>query len=281
MWVGTQTHRDTHIHTSGTDMHQNTPDKSFKVLIVLTLSCCVLYWLLQVLTFPHVRFFFILVCVCLIPDRATDYKTQRQVETLISGVMQMSAVGPKSRQWQSKHKHSDHITHTLIWVLMTHKRKVKVSVQQIRACRAPTAGFWRHPFFPSTGFIPSCAKINIQDSFAAINLPWWKGPVETEADVEEVAMVTTAEGRAFPEEVRDLRPPLCPTVWPPPAFFLFFTSGTDFAESTAKPSLELLPESVDDTSWKLALVKRAVPSSSRFCEEAGREVTPPPELLLL
>lgn len=41
--------------------------------------------------------------------------------------------------------------------------------------------------------------------------PWWKGPVEAEADVDEVAMVTTAEGRGFPEEVRDLRPPLCPT----------------------------------------------------------------------
>lgn len=41
--------------------------------------------------------------------------------------------------------------------------------------------------------------------------PWWNGPVEAEADVEEVAMVTTAEGRGFPEEVRDLRPPLCPT----------------------------------------------------------------------
>lgn len=41
--------------------------------------------------------------------------------------------------------------------------------------------------------------------------PWWKGPVEAEADVEEVAMVTTAEGRGFPEEVRDLRPPLVPT----------------------------------------------------------------------
>lgn len=41
--------------------------------------------------------------------------------------------------------------------------------------------------------------------------PWWKGPVEAEAGVEEVAMVTTAEGRGFPEEVRDLRPPLVPT----------------------------------------------------------------------
>lgn len=40
--------------------------------------------------------------------------------------------------------------------------------------------------------------------------PWWKGPVEAEADVEEVAMVTTAEGRGFPEEETDLRPPLCP-----------------------------------------------------------------------
>ncbi|TNN59495.1 hypothetical protein EYF80_030310 [Liparis tanakae] len=36
------------------------------------------------------------------------------------------------------------------------------------------------------------------------------GPVEAEADVEEVAMVTTAEGRGFPEVARDLRPPLWP-----------------------------------------------------------------------
>lgn len=272
MWVGTQTHRDTHIHTSGTDMHQNTPDKSFKVLIALTLSCCVLYWLLQVLTFPHVRFFHFSVCVL--------FQTGPPITRHRGKSKHWYRGSCKCLLWvQNPDNDRANIntlitSHTLIWVLMTHTRKV--SEQQIRVCGAPTAGF-----FLSTGFIPSCAKINIQDSFAAINLPWWKGPVETEADVEEVAMVTTAEGRAFPEEVRDLRPPLCPTVWPPPAFFLFFTSGTDFPESTAKPSLELLPESVDDTSWKLALVKRAVPSSSRFCEEAGRELTPPPELLLL
>lgn len=66
--------------------------------------------------------------------------------------------------------------------------------------------------------------------------------MEAEADVEEVAMVTTAEGRGFPEEVRDLRPPLCPTARLPVLFFLFFTSGTAFPESAAKPSFELLLE---------------------------------------
>lgn len=101
-----------------------------------------------------------------------------------------------------------------------------------------------------------------------------------EADVE-VAMVTTAEGRAFPEEVRDLRPPLCPTAWPPPLLFLFFSSAAAFPASAVRVSLELLPESVDETSWKLALVKRAAPSSSRFCEEAGMAGTPPPGPLLL
>lgn len=119
------------------------------------------------------------------------------------------------------------------------------------------------------------------DPFATINSPWWKGPVEAEADVEEVAMVTTAEGRGFPEEVRDLRPPLGPTVWPPPLFFLFFTSVAALTLSAAKASLELLPEWADDTSWKLALVKRAALSSNRFCEDACREETPPPELPLL
>lgn len=106
--------------------------------------------------------------------------------------------------------------------------------------------------------------------------PWWKGPVEAEADVEEVAMVTTAEARGFPEEGRDLRPPLCPTVWVAPLFFLFFASDATFPASGAKPSLGPPPERADDTSWKLAVVKRAVPSSSRFCEEAGREAAPPP-----
>lgn len=66
--------------------------------------------------------------------------------------------------------------------------------------------------------------------------------MEAEADVEEVAMVTTAEGRGFPEEVRDLRPPLGPTAWLPPLFFLFFTSDAAFPVSAAKPSLEPLPE---------------------------------------
>lgn len=122
------------------------------------------------------------------------------------------------------------------------------------------------------------AKRRLQGSFTAINSPWWKGPVGAEV---EVAMVTTAEGRAFPEEVRDLRPPLCPTVWPPLLLFLFFTSTTTFPVSVVKASLELPTERVDDTSWKLALVKRAAPSSSRFCEEAGRAGTTPPEPLLL
>lgn len=96
-------------------------------------------------------------------------------------------------------------------------------------------------------------------------------------------MVTTAETRGFPEEVRDLRPPLCPTAWLAPLFFLLFTSDDAFPASAAKPSLGPPPERADDTSWKLAVVKRAVPSSSRFCEDAGREATPPPppELLLL
>lgn len=108
--------------------------------------------------------------------------------------------------------------------------------------------------------------------------------MDAEADVEEVAMVTTAEGRGFPEDVRDLRPPLGPTAWPPPPlFFLPFTSDgatATFPGSAARPSLEALPPGcVDDTSWKLALVNRAAaPSSSRFCDEVGRE---PPELLLL
>lgn len=124
------------------------------------------------------------------------------------------------------------------------------------------------------------AKIRLKGSFSTINLPWWKGPVEADADVE-VAMVTTAEGRAFPEEVRDLRPPLCPTAWPPLLLFLFFSSTTAFPVSALKVSLELLPERVDDTSWKLALVKRAAPSSSRFCEEAGMVGTPLPVPLLL
>lgn len=104
--------------------------------------------------------------------------------------------------------------------------------------------------------------------------------MEADADVE-VAMVTTAEGRAFPEEVRDLRPPLCPTAWPPPLLFLFFTSTTAFPASVVKASLELPTERVDDTSWKLALVKRAALSSSRFCEEPGRAGTPPLEPPLL
>lgn len=98
-------------------------------------------------------------------------------------------------------------------------------------------------------------------------------------------MVTTAEGRGFPEDVRDLRPARGPTPWPPPLFFLPFASdaaatAAAFPGSVARPSLEtLLPGCVDDTSWKLALVNRAVaPSSSRFCDEAGRE---PPELPLL
>lgn len=104
--------------------------------------------------------------------------------------------------------------------------------------------------------------------------------MEADADVE-VAMVTAAEGRAFPEEVRDLRPPLCPTVWPPPLLFLFFASAPAFPPSAVKASLAPPPERVDDTSWKLALVKRAAPSSSRFCEDAGRAGTPPPEPLLL
>lgn len=129
-----------------------------------------------------------------------------------------------------------------------------------------------------TKHMTTMVKRRIQGSFTAINSPWWKGPVEAEV---EVAMVTTAEGRAFPEEVRDLRPPLCPTVWPPLLLFLFFTSTTAFPVSVVKASLELPTERVDDTSWKLALVKRAAPSSSRFCEEAGRGGTPPPELLLL
>lgn len=104
--------------------------------------------------------------------------------------------------------------------------------------------------------------------------------MEADADVE-VAMVTTAEGRAFPEEVRDLRPPRCPTAWPPPLLFLVFTSTTAFPASVVKASLELPTERVDDTSWKLALVKRAAPSSSRFCEEPGRAGTPPLEPPLL
>lgn len=104
--------------------------------------------------------------------------------------------------------------------------------------------------------------------------------MEADADVG-VAMVTPAEERAFPEEVRDLRPPLCPAAWPPPPLFLFFSSATAFPASALKVSLELLPERLDDTSWKLALVKRAAPSSSRFWEEAGMAGTPPPALPLL
>lgn len=129
-----------------------------------------------------------------------------------------------------------------------------------------------------TKHMTTMAKRRFQGSVIAINSPWWNGPVEAEV---EVAMVTTAEERAFPEEVRDLRPPLCPTVWPPLLLFLFFTSTTAFPVSVVKASLELPTERVDDTSWKLALVKRAAPSSSRFCEEAGRGGTPPPEPLLL
>lgn len=108
--------------------------------------------------------------------------------------------------------------------------------------------------------------------------------MEAEADVEEVAMVTTAEGRGFPEDMRDLRPPRGPTPWPPALFFFPFASDAAAAAalpgSAARPSLETpLPGCDDDTSWKLALVNRAeAPSSSRFCDEVGRE---PPELPLL
>lgn len=107
--------------------------------------------------------------------------------------------------------------------------------------------------------------------------------MEEEADVEEVAMVTTAEGRGFPEDVRDLRPPLGPTPWPL-LFFLPFASDAaatvTFPGSAARPSLEALPPGcVDDTSWKLALVKRAAAlSSSRFCDEVGRGALEPPLL---
>lgn len=59
--------------------------------------------------------------------------------------------------------------------------------------------------------------------------------MEAEADVEEVAMVTTGEGRGFPEEARDFRLPLCPTTL---LFFLFFTSAATFPASIAKLSLE-------------------------------------------
>lgn len=102
-------------------------------------------------------------------------------------------------------------------------------------------------------------------------------------------MVTTAEGRGFPEDVRDLRPPLGPTPWLAPLFFLPFASGTatataGFPGSAARPSLAPPPPPgwVDDTSWKLALVNRAAaPSSSRFCDEAGREATAATEPPLL
>lgn len=69
--------------------------------------------------------------------------------------------------------------------------------------------------------------------------PWWNGPVEAEADVEEV--VTTAEGRGFPEEERDLRP-RCPMALLAPVFFLPFASDTTFPASVVKLSLELPPE---------------------------------------
>ncbi|KAG7262944.1 hypothetical protein CRUP_008724 [Coryphaenoides rupestris] len=116
-------------------------------------------------------------------------------------------------------------------------------------------------------------------------------PVAAVAEVAEVTMVTGAEGSGFPEDARDLRPPLCPTTWPPPATapappmlpFLFLVSGPGFPPS-AEPSLTPPPPGAawaDGTSWKLAVVKRAVPSSRRFCEPAGgREATPPPEPLL-
>ena len=114
--------------------------------------------------------------------------------------------------------------------------------------------------------------------------------MEAVAEVEEVAMVTTAEGSGFPEDVRDLRPPLCPTTWPPARapgpvatmlLFLILGSGPIFPPSATEPSLAAPgPAWANGTSWKLAVVKRAPLSSNRFCEGAGREATPPPEALL-
>ena len=108
-------------------------------------------------------------------------------------------------------------------------------------------------------------------------------------------MVTTAEGSGFAEDVRVLRPPLCPTTWLPPPpqparapapaptmlLFLILGSGPIFPLSAAGPSLAPPgPAWAKGTSWKLAVVKRAPLSSNRFCEGAGREATPPPEVLL-
>lgn len=74
--------------------------------------------------------------------------------------------------------------------------------------------------------------------------------MDADTDVEEVAMVTTAEGRGFPEEVRDLRPPLCPTVCAAVLllFFLFFGSETALPPSADRLSLELPPDRVEETS---------------------------------
>lgn len=74
--------------------------------------------------------------------------------------------------------------------------------------------------------------------------------MEADTDVEEVAMVTTAEGRGFPEEVRDLRPPLCPAACVPPLllFFLFFGSDAALPPSVDRLSLETLPDRVEETS---------------------------------
>lgn len=75
--------------------------------------------------------------------------------------------------------------------------------------------------------------------------------MDADTDVEEVAMVTTAEGRGFPEGVRDLRPPLCPSVCVVVLlllllFFLFF--GSDMALAPSADRLSLEPDKVEETS---------------------------------